>query len=227
MTVSVTEPGAINADVLKERLRAQRDLLNELHSTRLHRALSWLQAAQAQQDDDDLRFISGWIAFSACCSVDVGGQPLEDQHAVQRFVQQLVSFDQHNKIYHCLWHQYSGPVKALLKNPFVFAPFWVSQRAGNDDWRKAFDESSVAALNCLSRKKVPELLTIVLDRLFVLHNQVVRGGATYKSRVNREQVRDGADLLLTLVPVFIDIMLEAQHQDWGELAYPVVSSPAP
>jgi hypothetical protein len=93
MTVSVTEPGVINADVLKERLRAQRDLLNELHSTRLHRALSWLQAAQAQQDDDDLRFISGWIAFSACCSVDVGGQPLEDQHAVQRFVQQLVSFD--------------------------------------------------------------------------------------------------------------------------------------
>jgi hypothetical protein len=27
--------------------------------------------------------------------------------------------------------------------------------------------------------------------------------------------------------VFVDIMLEAQHQDWGELAYPVVSSPAP
>ena len=127
-----------------------------------------------------------------------------------------------NKIYHCLWHQYSGPVKALLKNPFVFAPFWVSQRAGNDDWRKAFDESSVAALNCLSRKKVPELLTIVLDRLFVLHNQVVRGGATYKSRVNREQVIDGANLLQTLVPVFVDIMLEARHQDWGELAYPVV-----
>jgi hypothetical protein len=35
-------------------------------------------------------------------------------------------------------------------------------------------------------------------------------------------VRDGADLLLTLVPVFIDIMLDAQDQDWGELAYPVV-----
>jgi len=24
------------------------------------------------------------------------------------------------------------------------------------------------------------------------------------------------------VPVFIDIMLDAQDQDWGELAYPVV-----
>jgi len=222
VTSSVAEHAAHSADVLKERLRAQRDLLNELHSTRLHRALSWLQAAQAQQDDDDLRFISGWIAFSACCSVDAGGQPLEDQQAVQRFVQQLVNFDQYKKIYHCLWRQYSGPVKALLKNPYVFAPFWVSQRAGHDDWRIAFDESSVAALNCLSRKKVPELLTLVLDRLFVLHNQVVRGGATYKSRVNREQVRDGADLLLTLVPVFIDIMLDAQDQDWGELAYPVV-----
>lgn len=217
----MTEGGVQSADALKARLRAQRDLLNELHSTRLHRALSWLQAAEAQQDDD-LRFISGWIAFSACCSVDAGGQPLEDQHAVKRFVQQLVNFDQHKKIYHCLWHQYSGPVKALLKNPFVFAPFWISQREGHDDWRKIFDASSVAALNCLSRQKVPELLTIVLDRLFVLHNQVARGGATYNSRVNREQVRDGGNLLLTLVPVFVDIMLDAQDEDWGELSYPVI-----
>lgn len=208
---------------LKERLRDQRDLLNELQSTRLHRALSWLAAAQQQNNDADLRFILSWISFSACCVVgDDGTQPLEEQQAFRQFIEQLVELDHDEKIYHCLWHQFSGPVRALIKNPYVFAPFWQSQRLQNDDWKQAFDLSSVAALNALSRKKVPELLGNVLDRLYVLHHQVVRGGATYQSRVNREQVEDGADLLLALMPTVIDIMLRHNDHDWGELAYPVV-----
>lgn len=208
---------------LKNRLREQRDLLNELQSTRLHRALSWMSAAQQQNDDADLRFVCSWISFSACCYVEGSGDSsLEEQQAFQRFIQQLVSLDKQERIYDCLWHQFSGPVKALIKNPYVFAPFWESQRRNNDGWKTAFDQSSVAALNFLSRKKVPELLGIVLDRLSVLHNQVVRGGATYQSRVNREQVEDGGQLLLALMPVIIDIMLTHSDHDWGDLPYPVV-----
>ncbi|WP_430462078.1 hypothetical protein ACQUQU_04630 [Thalassolituus sp. LLYu03] len=208
---------------LKERLREQRDLLNELQSTRLHRALSWLAAAEQQAEDDDLRFILGWISFNACCVVEDDPQAaLEEQQAFRQLIEQLVRLDTDERIYHCLWHQFSGPVRALIKNPYVFAPFWRSQRLNNDDWRQLFDLSSVAALNALSRKKVAELLGIVLDRLYVLHHQVVRGGATYQSRVNREQVKDGADLLLALMPVMIDIMLRHNDRDWGELAYPVV-----
>lgn len=208
---------------LKERLRQQRDLLNELQSTRLHRALSWMAAAEQQQDDADLRFICGWISFSACCFVEEDySAPLGQQQAFRRFVEQLVALDTDEKIYHCLWHQFSGPVRALIKNPYVFAPFWLSQRAGNDDWKPLFDLSSVAALNALSRRKVAELLGIVLDRLSVLHNQVARGGATYQSRVNREQVEDGGALLQALMPVVIDLMLRHNDHDWGELAYPVV-----
>lgn len=208
---------------LKQRLREQRDLLNGLQSARLHRALSWLSAAEQHQQDADLRFICGWISVSACCVVEEdGNSPLQEQQAFQRFIQQLVVLDQDERIYDCLWHQFSGPVRALIKNPYVFAPFWQSQRQGDDQWRAAFDLSSVAALNCLSRKKVPELLGIVLDRLYVLHNQVVRGGATYQSRVNREQVNDGGELLMALMPVVIDIMLTHSDHDWGELAYPVI-----
>ena len=39
-------------DELHERLRAQRDLFNEEHSTRLHRAISWWRAAQEQNRTD-------------------------------------------------------------------------------------------------------------------------------------------------------------------------------
>jgi hypothetical protein len=141
--------------------------------------------------------------------------------------------DKEKAIYDCLWHEYSGPVKALIKNPYVFDPFWqyqrsqVEQKQGDDNaenqWRAEFDQSSIEALNCLSREKVPELLAIVLDRLYVLRNQVLQGGATYQSSVNREQVQDGVKLLSSLMPIIIRIMLNANDKDWGELAYPVVS----
>ena len=92
------------------------------------------------------------------------------------------------------------------------------------DWKERFERSSVEALNCLSRKKVPELLALTLERLSVLQEQVIGGGATFNSRVNREQVETGSSLLMTLLPVVLNIMLEHPHEDWGTLAFPVVSN---
>lgn len=213
---------------LKQQLRSQRDLFNQDHNTRLHRALSWLKAAgeQVEAGNEDQAFINLWISFSACFYV-------EGQTPVHGFLQQLVDMDKEKAIYDCLWHEYSGPVKALIKNPYVFDPFWqyqrsqVEQKSGDENaenqWRAEFDQSSIEALNCLSREKVPELLAIVLDRLYVLRNQVLQGGATYQSSVNREQVQDGVKLLSSLMPIIIRIMLNANDKDWGELAYPVVN----
>jgi hypothetical protein len=121
-----------------------------------------------------------------------------------------------------LWHEYSGPVKALIKNPYVYAPFWAAQRGQCDDWKIQFERSSVEALNYLSRKRIAELLSLTLDRLNVLHNQVLCGGATYQSRVNREQVETGVQLLMSLLPVMLEIMLVNPDEEWGELAYPIV-----
>lgn len=44
-------------------------------------------------------------------------------------------------------------------------------------------------------KSPPRLLSIVLDRLSVLRNQRIHGGATWASAVNHAQVKDGADIL--------------------------------
>ena len=66
------------------------------------------------------------------------------------------------------------------------------------------------------------LFSIVLDRLYVLRNQVLQGGATYQSRVNREQVRDGVALLSSIMPIIISIMLDTGEEDWGDIAYPVL-----
>ena len=116
-------------------------------------------------------------------------------------------------------------MKALIKNPYVYSGFWQAKRedVDNEDWRVGFDQLSVSALNHLSRQNVPQLLGIVLDRLFVLRNQLIHGGATYASQVNREQVEDGTQLLASLVPIMIEIMLSTEHEDWGNIYYPVLN----
>ncbi len=210
---------------LKQQLRQRRETLSTTHATRLHRALSWLQCAGEQSDNLDLQLISLWVSFNACYAVNEGGsESLAEHFAFQRFVEKLIQHDGDKKIYACLWQTYSGPVKALIKNPYVFHGFWTAKREdkASEAWQGEFDRQSVAALNSLSRQMVPELLSIVLDRLFVLRNQLLHGGATYMSKINREQVSDGAQLLSSLMPIVIQIMLDAADEDWGEIYYPVL-----
>jgi hypothetical protein len=214
-----------NHQKLKANLKQQRDQLSESHATRLHRAVSWIGAAAGQDSDLDLQLISLWISFNACYAVNEGGsESLAERVAFLRFVEKLVVHDKNKKIYAILWETYSGPVKALIKNPFVFHGFWSVKRndKSDDSWQQEFNRLSVSALNSLSRQQVPELLAIVLDRLFVLRNQLLHGGATYKSQVNRDQVKDGAELLGALMPSVIEIMLNAPEEDWGEVYYPVI-----
>ncbi len=67
-----------------------------------------------------------------------------------------------------------------------------------------------------------ELLGLVLDRLYTVRNQLMHGGATYKSKINRSQVKDASKILEYLLPVIIDIMIENINEDWGEINYPVI-----
>lgn len=39
-----------------------------------------------------------------------------------------------------------------------------------------------------------------------------------------DQMRDGTAILAFLVPVFIDLMMDAPDQDWGAPFYPVVQA---
>lgn len=68
------------------------------------------------------------------------------------------------------------------------------------------------------------ILQILFDRLYVLRNQLIHGGATWGGSVNRDQVRDGARILSVLVPTFIELMMDAPDLDWGQPAYPVVEA---
>jgi hypothetical protein len=72
--------------------------------------------------------------------------------------------------------------------------------------------------------EIGRVLCFLFDRLSVLRNQLVHGGATGNSAVNRAQIRDGAAILATLMPIFVDIMMDAPYADWGRPFHPVVES---
>ena len=74
----------------------------------------------------------------------------------------------------------------------------------------------------MANQQVPELLGAVLDRLYTVRNQLIHGGATYQSKVNRSQVKDASEILSFLVPLMIDIMIKNINEDWGTINYPVI-----
>ena len=196
--------------------------LPETLTIRIHRSISWLKSAEKQEENLDLKFISLWVSFNACYAVDINGLNSKSEKAkLREFTSSLVQFDQ-NRLYNLFWEKYSGPVKVLIENKFVFEKFWEYTRGESDDYQIAFNKSIIQATNCLSKQNIEGLLEVVLERLYTLRNQLIHGGSTYNSKLNRSQLRDACNIMHLLVPIIIDIMLENGEHDWGEIAYPVV-----
>ena len=70
--------------------------------------------------------------------------------------------------------------------------------------------------------RIDVVLGIVFDRLYVLRNQLVHGGANWNSRANRGQVKDGANIMSEVVPIVVELMLDHSELDFGDILYPVV-----
>ncbi len=106
----------------------------------------------------------------------------------------------------------------------MFEPFWKALREhdSSDGWERKLNTSHRRALRAVLDGDTGCVLSVVFDRLYVLRNQLVHGGATWSGRVNRAQVRDGANLLLAIVPVVVDLMLDHPDADFGEILYPVL-----
>lgn len=154
--------------------------------------------------------------------MDLNGISSKPEKAKLRdFTSSLVQFDR-TRLYNLFWEKYSGPVRVLIENKFVFEKFWEYNRGEAADYLPAFNKSITTALNCLSKENIEGLMEIVLERLYTLRNSIVHGGSTYNSKLNRAQLKDACNIMQLLVPIIIDIMLENSQHDWGEIAYPVV-----
>lgn len=208
---------------LKRLLKAATPELNEHHQIRLHRAISWLKWAEEHNTELDMRFIAYWVSFNACYAFDDqdGGSDSEKER-FSRYITQLVELDTEQRFYYLLWDKFSGSVRVILENEFLYKPFWDTQSNPGLSWKGGFNKSIANAYQYLSDKNIPKLLGLVLERLYTLRNQLLHGGSTCNSRVNRKQLRDACQLLSYLMPLIIEIMLLHPGKDWGKIMYPVV-----
>jgi hypothetical protein len=136
----------------------------------------------------------------------------------------MTSLDQESRIYKAVWERFPHEIRVLLNNQYVYAPFWHHANGvpGYENWEEMLLQSRQSIADALARKDTVRILSGVFDRLYVLRNQLVHGGATWNSGINRSQVRDGATVLGWLLPVFIDVMMSAPDKDWGRPFYPVI-----
>ena len=59
----------------------------------------------------------------------------------------------------------------------------------------------------MAARETAEVLKTVLVRLYTLRNQLMHGGATWGSSINRVQVRDGRAILGSVLPVMLALMM--------------------
>ena len=211
---------------LKARQREERENYPINLGLHVHRALSWLDRAE-QSDDDDGRFIFLWIAFNAAYASEIGDRDRDpEQKVFGRFLAKLVQLDKDKVLYELIWREFSSSIRVLLDNQFVYQPFWDYHNGliEEKDWKTKFDRSRAAANKALGAENTNTVLSIVLSRMYTLRNQMIHGGATWNSSVNREQLRDCSAFLGKLVPYVIKLMMDNPNTLWGDASYPVVES---
>ena len=118
----------LHPEALKEKQRALRDGFSTPLTLRVHRALSWLRRAEAEQDDQDVRFILLWIGFNAAYAGDVeasasSSAPEGERGLFQSFFSTLVKFDGRHRVYDAVWQRFSQEIRLLLDNRYVYHPF--------------------------------------------------------------------------------------------------------
>lgn len=212
-------------DGLKEKQRRLQAGFPENLSLRVHRAISWLQRAAQESDDQDAAFIFLWIAFNSAYAEDIPDSlPSGERTNFDAFFERILAVDSKHRIYDAIWDRFPQSIRMLLDNHFVFQPFWHFHNGidGYADWEDRFAKSKRKIQVALQNKDTKLILTTLFDRLYVLRNQLVHGGATWNSGTNRNQVRDGAAILNTLLPLFVDLMMDNPSISLGAPYYPVV-----
>jgi hypothetical protein len=214
------------ANHLKEKQRSLRDGFSDSLGLRVHRSISWLQRAAQEHDDPDAAFVFLWIAFNSAYSQDIGiAYHVSEKGRFKSFLSTLLSFDQEDRIYYLVWTRFPHEIRLVLENQYVFGPFWNHQNGleGYDDWLDKLDASVKKAKVALSAKDTERVLNELFDRLYVLRNQIIHGGSTWAGAVNRAQVRNGSEILGSLIPVFVDLMMENPQHSWKDPIYPVIN----
>lgn len=215
------------------------------NADRMRRSISWFDLSLNTETPDE-EFIFLWISFNAAYGVELRHPDSEDDslsefEKFRDFLRNILVRDIRGEIETRLTgRKLAGRIDHLLRNHFVYEPFWRSLREDGgelgESWEDRFERSRGRVSYSFRRlsetdvpleEKVDLLQTVLVEvflRLYTLRNQVFHGGATYGTGRGRKQIKDGSFIMANLVPVILDIMEADIAEDpssdvWGEVAY--------
>ena len=208
----------------RDRLVRQ-DTENDLR-VRIHRACAALRQGERAESDGtaegrDASIVFRWVALNALYGDwdwDAG-MPARDRQSLDRFTTELSRADSEGRIRRTL-EAHAEDARALLESPFLIERFW---RDGEWDQVRPQRGRARNFNEELRSERTSAALHRVLMVIYFLRCQIVHGGATMGSSVNRVTVDPAARLLRALSGQIIAVSMErGLEMSWGELCYPPV-----
>ncbi len=181
---------------------------------RPRRCTSWLERAEREMEKDrpdhDAAFIFYWIAFNAAYEESRTGACLGEEDKKRRDVlfDEIIALDRYDKVSNAIPMKCKDPIMEFLDNKYVFQLFWARYKNWEETLERERDEVDRAPLLWRAEEHTKKTLSILFDRLYVLRNQLIHGGATWKGSMNREQVISGARTTASLVTLFTELMMD-------------------
>lgn len=197
--------------VLEEIYKSKKAENSDQFNLRIQRGLSWFKKAILLDDDLDLQLISLWISFKAIYAQDVQNINFaHDDSTFRGFLSEILQSDQESKIDQLIWGKFSQPIIQIIDSPYVFQSFWdyQNQKISQITWKDAFEIEKKHVHQVVQSKDTFSLLWIIFNRLDVAQSQILRGGSTYNSALNRKQLQDICRIFGAILSAFIYILLE-------------------
>jgi hypothetical protein len=210
-------------------LSAEAKAANQPFAVRVHRALSWLEKA-GEPKELETRFIFAWIAFNALYGQAREGLPTArslpdygggDRNEYIGFLNRLAGLDGDRLM------QSATRIRPFLRElvgcKYLYFCYWRNM----PDWPESLQRDITAFGKAMERRGVGRVYSLAFDRLYVMRLQLLHGGATFGSRVNRKTLQLCEVVLRHLMYGILEVMIErGSGTDWGEASYPPRDQPA-
>jgi hypothetical protein len=192
------------------------------NATRMHRAISWLFACE-NGDNVDLSFLSAWIGFNACYSVPPENPGETENARMWKFLQDVIDQDDHRLIASYVFDEQIGLIDALMSNQYLFKQFWISIHVQEEGWDIEYDIQHSRMHIDRDQRNTLSHCNAIIQRVYVLRNQVIHGGSTFESSMNREQMNICNQFMRGLLLRIINVMMRKPYHFWGATNYPPIT----
>ena len=193
---------------------------------RVHRCYKALKSAEFVEQEDSGAGVDGglvmrWIALNALYGRwdEQANMPVKDRVSLDTFTSEVCRVDKGGRVLAAL-REVTQDAKALLESSFVMERFW-----RNPEWDQVRPDRRRAAdfRDEVVGGRPSGALHRVLIAVYFLRCQIVHGGATLGSGLNRTTVEPAARILSRLSGQLLACVTEhGLEMQWGEICYPPV-----